>query len=187
MIRGVGVVCVVLALLVAGCGGGSDSSSTTSYRPFSFPTGPGDNGRTAEDFLRLDENGLAGQEPGPITPDQPPPEFVASVERIDGAATPYARPGDRVTIQYVGVEYESKEKFASSWDEGRPFTYTQGGGELIDGLEEGLDRIELADRREVVVPAELATGGTRMKDLPPDSALIFVVEVLKIEDGKGRK
>jgi peptidylprolyl isomerase len=184
MIRVVGAICILLAVGMLGCGGDSDSSSTISYRPFDVAVPPNE-GRKAEDFLKLDENGLVGREPKPIIPDQPPPEFVVPVELIDGSATPYAHPGDRVTMQYVGADYDSKEKFASSWDEGKPLTFTLGSGELIDGLEEGLERIELADRREVVIPSEFVTGGSRMKNLPPDSTLVFMVDVLKIEDGMG--
>ncbi|HET8815255.1 MAG TPA: FKBP-type peptidyl-prolyl cis-trans isomerase [Solirubrobacterales bacterium] len=182
MIRAVGAIFALLVLSVLGCGGGSDSSSTISYRPFHFPRAPGGlPGRDAEVFLKLNENGLAGSEPKPVFPKGPPPEFVVLVELLDGANTPYARPGERVTVQYVAALYDSKEKVASSWDEGKPFTFTIGSGELMDGLEEGVEKIELADRREVVIPAEEATGGSRMKDIPRNTALIFVVEVLKIE------
>jgi FKBP-type peptidyl-prolyl isomerase-like protein len=185
MFRVLGAIAIVLALAIAGCGGDSDSSTGVSYRPFSLPESPNDVGRTAKSFLKLDENGLAGREPKPLIPDQPPPEFVVFAEVIDGAQTDYAEPGDEVTIQYVGAEYDSKEKFASSWDEGKPFTFTYGEGELIDGLEEGMERIELADRREIVIPPELVTGGNgRMKGIPSGSALVFVVEVLDIKRGE---
>lgn len=179
------MISVVLALSAIGCGGDSDSSSTISYRPFSLPESAEDVGRTAHEFLELDQNGLAGREPKPVIPNRPPPEFLVLTELIDGAQTDYAEPGDRVTIQYVGAAYDSKEKFASSWDEGRPFAFTLGGGELIDGLEEGLEKIELADRREIIVPPELATGGNgRMKGIPPDATLVFVIEVLDIKRGE---
>lgn len=184
MVRFVGaILCAVVALSVVGCGGGSDSSSTVSYRPFNFPKKPGDIGRTAEDFLKLDENGLAGPEPKPVIPDGPPPEFLVSVELIDGSNTPYAVPGDRLTIQYVGAVYGSKKKFASSWDEGKPFTFTLGSGELFESLEDGLEKIELADRRELLIPPELVTGGGRMKEIPSDATLVYVIDLLKIEDG----
>lgn len=185
MIRAVGVICAVAALSVVGCGSDSDTSSVSSYRPFNFPLAAAERtGRTAEEILEVDENGLVGQEPKVVFPKGPPPEFTASVELIDGSATPYAEPGDELTIQYVGAEYDSKKKFASSWDEGKPFTFTLGSGELLDGLEEGLEKIELADRREIVIPADLATGGSSMNGVPEDEPLVFVVEVLKINQGR---
>lgn len=185
MIRAVGVICILLVLTVVGCGGGSDSSSTISYKPWSFP--PGTIGeweeRTAEEFLKPDENGLVGPELKPVIPDGPPPEFLISADLIDGYSPETASPGDRLTVQYVGYTYDTKEKFASSWDEGKPFTFTLGKGEVIEGWEEGLDRAEVSDRRELVVPPEAATGGSRMQDLPSDSTLVFVLEVLKIIEG----
>lgn len=179
-----GGICIVLVLSVVGCGGGSDSSSTISYRPFSLPAwsfGDTDE-RTAGSFLNPDENGLVGSEPKPIIPDRPPPEFVVAVDLIDSFSAPVADDGDQMTVQYVGFFYGSKKKFASSWDQGKPYTFILGRGEVIQGWEEGLQRMEIGDRREIVVPPEFATGGSRMKGIPPDSTLVFVVEALAIKE-----
>ena len=177
-----GVICVFLTLSVIGCGGGSDSSSTISYRPFHFPYGSyGErNERSVKDFFKPNENGLVGSELKPVIPDSPPPELLSWVDLIDSNSIP-AYDGDRVTVQYVGVVYGSKKKFASSWDEGKPFTFTLGKGEVMRGWEEGFHRIEVGDRREIVVPPELATGGSRMKGIPSGATLVFVLEVLAIE------
>lgn len=184
MLRGIGVICVFLVLSVAGCGGDSDSSSTISYRPFSFPTklvGAKDQ-RTKESFYKPAESGLVGSEPKPFLPDRPPPEFVVSIDLIDSFSEAVTDDGDRLTLQYVGYGYDSKRKFASSWDDGEPFTFTLGKGEVIPGWEEGLQRMEVGDRREVVVPPEFATPGSRDQGFPSDSTLVFVVEALAIDE-----
>ena len=177
MIRAWGTICVVLALLLVGCGGGSDSSSTVKYRPFHIPVEKGF--RTA-DQLRPGKNGLMGPELKPVIPDSPPPEYLVMVDLLNGAGNP-AIPSDRLTVQYVGAVYDSGKKFASSWDEGKPFIFTLGKGEVIQGWEEGIEGMEVSDRRELVVPPELVTGGSRMKDVPKGSTLVFVIELLDLE------
>jgi len=184
MLRFFGAICVFLVLSVTGCGGSSDTSSTISYRPFSFPAGSvGEIGeRTAQSFLKPKENGLVGSEPKAVFPDRPPPEFVVWADLIDSFSVPVVDNGEQLTIQYVGYLYDSKKKFASSWDEGKPFVFTLGKGEAIPGLDEGVQRMEIGDRREIVVPPEFASDGSRMKGFPSNSTLVFVVEALAIKE-----
>lgn len=167
-------------LVVAGCGGSSDSSSTITYRPFKIPIGMKKFRLATE--LKPKANGLVGRELKPIIPDSPPPEFFITLELIDGQSTPIADEGDQMTIQYVGVVYDTREKFASSWDEGKPFTFTLGKGELIQALEEGVARSEIGERKEVVIPPDLATGGSRMHDYPSGETLVYMVDVLDVKE-----
>jgi FKBP-type peptidyl-prolyl cis-trans isomerase len=176
------VVSSFLGLSITGCGADSDSSSTISYRPFDLPVETRE--RQGKD-LKPDASGLAGSELKPIIPDTPPPEFLVSHELIDSFSMPVADDGDRVTVQYVGFFYDSKAKFASSWDEGKPFTFTLGKGEVIDGWEEGVQRLEIGDRRELIVPPGLASGGSRMKDVPSGSTLVYVIEALDVKEKQG--
>jgi len=182
MIRLMGAICVFLMLSAVGCGGGSDSSSTISYRPFHFPyQAYGErNARSVKEFLKPNKNGLVGSELKPVIPDRPPPELLTWVDLIDSLSVP-VDDGDRVTVQYVGFVYDSKKKFASSWDEGKPFTFTLGKGEVMRGWEEGFVKIEVGDRREIVIPPALTTGGSRMKNVPSGTTLVYVLEVLAIE------
>jgi FKBP-type peptidyl-prolyl isomerase-like protein len=181
MIKAGGTICAVLVLFaLAGCGGDSDSSSGISYEPFNIPVDGKREIRYAEE-LKPKANGLVGSELKPVIPDRPPPEFLVQVDFIDGIGAP-AYEGDRATVQYVGYLYDSKKKFASSWDEGKPFSFTLGKGEVIEGWEEGIEGMEVSDRRELVVPPDLATGGSRMKDIPADSTLVYVIDLLDVEE-----
>lgn len=177
--KALGVAVALLALLISGCGGDSASSETTGYRPFDLLVEKRE--RKPED-LKPGPSGLAGAEPEPVIPDRPPPDYVYPTELIDSFSQPVADDGDRVTVQYVGFLYDSKEKFASSWDEGKPLTFTLGRNEVIPGWEEGLQRLEIGDRRQLIVPPELATDGSRMRGLPSGSTLVFVVEALDVDE-----
>ena len=178
MLRRLLIIGALLAALPAGCGGGSDSSSTISYEPFDL--GVPRTHERQEVQMKPGPNGLVGPETEPVIPDRDPPEFLINQDLIDGFGRT-ARKGDTLTVQYIGYVYDSKEKFASSWDEGKPFTFTLGKGEVSPGWEEGLNLLEVSDRRELVIPPDLAVGGPP-KDAPKGQTLVYVVDLIELEE-----
>ena len=178
------IIGMLLALTLVACGeesstgsGSTDASETEQFRintekPII---------RYAKD-MKLSPNGLSGKELKPAIPDATPPDFLVihdSYEGIGGGRYgDIAFPGDKIEVQYVGYVYDSKKKIASSWDEGKPFVFTLGKGEVIDGWEEGLEQIEAGDRREMVIPPDLTGGGSRME--APEETLFYVVEALRV-------
>jgi peptidylprolyl isomerase len=179
MLRRLLIIGALLAMVLPGCGGGSDSSSAVSYEPFDLEAPHSPIRREAQ--LKPAANGLVGSEPKPIIPDQPAPEFLINQDLIDGIGR-MARAGDTVTVQYVGYLYDSKKKFASSWDEGKPFTFTIGNGEVSQGWEEGVYQMETSDQRELVIPPELTAGGPP-KDVPKGETLVYVIDMLNVQYG----
>jgi peptidylprolyl isomerase len=171
---------LLLMLIVGGCGGDSDSSSQISYEPFDLEAPRSPIRREAQ--LEFAANGLVGPETKPIIPDSPPPEFLVTQDLIDGIG-PMAYEGHTVTVQYVGYLYDSEKKFVSSWDQGKPFTFTLGAGEVMEGWEEGILGMEVSDQRELVIPPELTKGGSKMKDVPQGETLVYVVDLLKLDEG----
>jgi peptidylprolyl isomerase len=181
------VLLIITALLVAmalsACGEESSTGSgseTTASEPFRISTKEPIY-RYARD-MKLQPNGLSGKELKPNIPDSPPPDFLVIHDSYEGIAGgrygDIAEPGDKVEVQYVGYVYDTEKKFASSWDEGKPFVFTLGKGEVIDGWEEGLDQIEGGDRREMVIPPDLTGGGSRMQ--APSTTVFYVVEALRV-------
>jgi FKBP-type peptidyl-prolyl cis-trans isomerase len=168
----------LMAVLVIGCG--SDSSSTggssEASATFRIPIPGGKAPVRYEAEMKVGKNGLAGPEPEPVFPKGPAPEFVSLVDLIEGIGELHYE-GDPVTVQYVGYDYETHKKFASSWDEGKPFKFTLGKGEVIPGWEEGLVELENGDSRELVVPPD-ETEGAFPKGIPQGHAAIFVVEAV---------
>lgn len=171
---------VLAVMALVGCGGDSDSSDKISFQPFDLEAPRSTIRRETQ--LKPGPNGLVGSEPKPVIPDKPPPEFLISQDLIDGIGR-LGSEGDKVTVQYVGYVYDTKKKFASSWDQGKPFTFTLGAGEVSQGWEEGTELMEVSDRRELVIPPELATGGSKMKDAPSGETLVYVIELLDVEYG----
>jgi peptidylprolyl isomerase len=182
---------LAFAVLLSGCGGssstdtsgGSSSDATASYKPFRIPHGIAP--IRYEEKMHPNASGLVGKEPKPIIPNSPPPEFISVADTIEGIGHS-VYPGEEATIQYVGYDYETGKKFVSSWDQGKPFTFTLGKGEVINGWEEGLDGIEGGDRRELVLPPD-QTEGPYPPGIPKGKAVVFMVEAIPPFPPKGGK
>jgi len=176
----------LLAALVIGCGSGSSTSGSSeeSSQSFQIPIPGGKAKIRYEKEMKIGPSGLSGPEPKPVFPEGSPPDFVSLVDLIEGIGELHYE-GDPVTVQYVGYDYGTHKKFASSWDEGKPFSFTLGKGEVVEGWEEGLQELENGDRRELVVPPS-ETKGPFPQGIPKGHTVIFVVEAVPTKSGKGK-
>lgn len=92
-----------------------------------------------------------------------------------------------VRINYTGWLYNAKApdhhgaKFDSSYDSGRPLSFTLGDEEVISGMESGVRGMQVGGIREVIMPSSMGYG-TRGAggDIPPGSALVFDIELLEV-------
>jgi peptidylprolyl isomerase len=156
-----------VALAVAACGGSSSSSSGESES--SSSSKPAASGESLK------------KKPKVTVPSGAPPKELEETELIEGSGAE-AKAGDEVTVNYVGVGYESKEEFDSSWSRNEPFSFSLGAGQVIPGWEQGVEGMKVGGRRELVIPPELAYGSAGSPPaIGPNETLIFVVDLLKAE------
>jgi FKBP-type peptidyl-prolyl cis-trans isomerase len=102
-------------------------------------------------------------------------------EDLQEGTGPEAKAGDTVEVHYVGT-LTSGKKFDSSRDRGQPFTFPLGAGRVIKGWDEGVAGMKVGGKRKLTIPPELAYGKRGAgRDIPPDSTLVFEVELLKIK------
>jgi peptidylprolyl isomerase len=117
-------------------------------------------------------------------PDGPPPTTL-QVDDIfvgDGAE---ATAGDTLTMQYVGVNYSDGKQFDASWDNGQPFTFQLGGGQVIPGWDQGIEGMKVGGRRELIVPPDLGYGAQGSPPaIKPNETLVFVVDLLDVQAGQ---
>ena len=86
---------------------------------------------------------------------------------------------DKVTVHYQGTLIDGTV-FDSSIKRGQPATFPLNG--VIKCWTEGLQLMKVGGKSRLVCPAELAYGNNGAgSDIPPAAALIFEVELLKVE------
>jgi len=100
---------------------------------------------------------------------------------------PEAVPGKDVTVHYTGWLYENGtrgKKFDSSRDGGaRPFTFSLGAGQVIQGWDDGIRGMRVGGKRQLIIPPELGYGAQGDSDsIPPNSTLEFEVELLGVSN-----
>ncbi len=87
------------------------------------------------------------------------------------------RPGQQVIVHYHG-QLVSGEKFDSSYERGEPFSFPLGQGQVIRGWDEGIAQLPVGTQAVLIVPPHLGYGDQNLGVIPPNSTLVFYVEVL---------
>jgi peptidylprolyl isomerase len=110
-------------------------------------------------------------EGGPLT------ELKATT--IVAGTGPAVKVGDYITVNYVGVDYDTGVQFSggSSWEPApQPFETPLGVGSVIAGWDQGLVGVTVGSRVQLDIPASLAypNGGG------PEGDLRFVVDILSV-------
>jgi peptidylprolyl isomerase len=119
------------------------------------------------------------EKPVPATGGDPPTELVSEdIVEGDGAE---AKAGDKITVQYVGVDFATGEEFDSSWD-GEPFEFELGSGQVIPGWDQGVVGMKEGGRRQLTIPPDLAYGPQGSPPaIGPDATLAFVIDLESVK------
>lgn len=88
--------------------------------------------------------------------------------------------GKRVTVEYTGM-FEDGRPFDSSVGRG-PFSFPLGAGRVIKGWDMGVAGMRVGGKRRLTIPSELGYGSRGAGNvIPPDTTLVFEVELLRVE------
>ncbi len=86
-----------------------------------------------------------------------------------------------VTVNYTGW-LEDGTKFDSSLNPGRePLRFTLGAGQMIQGFDQGIVGMKVGGKRKLTIPPNLGYGSQDKGIIPPNSTLIFELDLLIVE------
>jgi len=84
---------------------------------------------------------------------------------------------DKVSVNYRGTLLDGTE-FDSSYKRGQPGSFSVNG--VIPGWSHALQNMPVGSKWKLFIPSELAYGEHGQQNIPPNSVLIFEVELLSI-------
>ena len=153
------------AALLTACTGGDKqpaASSTLSTSPTPAPVIP-------------------STKPTVTVPNGAPPAKLVVKDLIVGTGD-FAEPGKTVSVNYVGVHFDSGAEFDSSWRSGHPFAFQLGAEDVIAGWDEGVVGMRVGGRRELIIPPDLGYGpnGDQSGVIKPNETLVFVVDLVSV-------
>lgn len=92
-----------------------------------------------------------------------------------------ATKGSRVVVHYAGVAWSSGKEFDASWNRGDTFDFRLGGGEVIQGWDEGVAGMRVGGRRRLTIPPEMGYGSRGAGGvIKGGETLVFVVDLVDI-------
>lgn len=96
---------------------------------------------------------------------------------VTAGTGPVPKATDTVVAHYKGTLLDGTE-FDSSYKRGQPATFPV--GNLIPGWVEALQLMPVGSKWELYIPANLAYGENGNQGIPPNSTLIFELELIEI-------
>lgn len=100
---------------------------------------------------------------------------------------PTPNPGDVVSVHYTGKLMDGKVFDGSRTNpqaQGRPLQFPVGVGQVIPGWDEGIMKLHKGEKATLIIPSVMAYGPRGNQGIPPNSVLVFDVELVDIQKGQ---
>ena len=104
--------------------------------------------------------------------------FVPTVNNPSGVA---ATSGTTVSVLYTGKLLNGTVFDATSQRGNQPFTFIVGSGSTIAGFNQGVSLMRKGEKATLLLPSALAYGPRGAGSIPPNTPLIFDIEVVDVK------
>jgi FKBP-type peptidyl-prolyl cis-trans isomerase len=91
-----------------------------------------------------------------------------------------AQKGQTVSVHYTVWLLDGT--FIESSRNGNPYSFTLGASSSIKGFDEGITGMRVGGKRRLIVPPSLGYGAYQTGPIPPNSTLIFDVELRSVSN-----
>ena len=175
-------------LFLTGCGSDSTDSAeaaapTTATASVSPEASSSPTASAKEDGPTITVDGVtvSGPKGGPpviaVTPGAPAPTTLVSQDVYVGDGKEITA-GGAGSFQYDGVLFSDGVQFDSSWARGEPIQLSL--DQVIPGWQTGLVGMKEGGRRLLIIPPDQAYGQRALAGIPPNSTLVFVVDLERV-------
>jgi FKBP-type peptidyl-prolyl cis-trans isomerase FkpA len=94
--------------------------------------------------------------------------------------------GKRLTVNYTGWLYsasaaDNKGAMVDTSVGRGTFAFTLGAGQVITGWDRGVAGMKIGGLRRLVIPPDMAYGSSQVGSIPPNSTLVFEVDLLDVQ------
>lgn len=87
---------------------------------------------------------------------------------------------NKVTVHYSGFLSDGS-RFDSSVERDEPFTFVAGVGQVIPGWDEGIQLLKKGSKARLIIPPTIGYGDRDMGKIPPNSTLVFDVQIVDVQ------
>lgn len=140
--------------------------------------------------LALAGCGGGGGDAGPVQPAVPPvaalPDTI-TLQKIDNVVGTgaLAVAGKAVSVHYTGWMYDAtaSSKKGTQFDSSvgkAAFSFVLASGSVIKGFDEGVTGMQVGGKRTVFIPASLGYGSQGNSAIPPNTNLVFDIELVEV-------
>ena len=89
------------------------------------------------------------------------------------------KPGQQVSLTYTGSLLDGTV-FDKNKSKKNPLKFRLGLNEVVKGLEVGVMGMRVGGEREIVIPPEMGYGKKKQGDIPKESTLVFLVQLVGV-------
>lgn len=148
---------------------------------------------SAQKPSRIDGKSPQTQKPQDSVQVTIPPQQIPAARQLKNGMTihtltqghgPKIEVGDKATVHYKGMLAKTTQVVDDSYQRNQPFSFILGSQSVIPGWNIGLEGMQAGEKRKLEVPAALGYGAKNLGIIPPNSDLIYEVELISFEKGE---